>query len=926
MALKRITEVTVISSSEVTDSLHSFIEYDGAFYRITLQDFRSILVGDSIDDIEGMIAEEFSTSSTYAVGDLVRYNGSLYECTTAITTAGAWNGSKWLELDLATKVTTDKTLTVSNRPADAKKVGDEINALKEDLNAFNSYDILSNYTPKASTTSNGVTYTWTGNVCHVSGTSTGISQHNIIAEPNGTGGLIKGHKYSVKYTGIDVMLVLYFYTQSDYGGTQTRYILYNDGAFVVPNDVQSMIVRLRVNSGKTVDETVSPHILNSATNEELNIALNDLADTNKSDIDDLKNTGTVSGSGNPLLLRESSNSVFKQLEVSDNSNHTIKCFGKNLARPLNMSVTTMTRNGVTFTFDHDEGSIRVQSEGATADTVSGNFTTTINGQSSSYNYKLHVKESCYVTVSSNCKQLQAYVGDSGNVTMQVTHLLNGSNFAQRIKETNFTLHLSAGEDVGIRFYVRSGWSGDLTFYPQIEIGTHATAFEPVSYEWTTGTSNSVENAFALTGATGEKTVNGTVTTIIDVENKALSLNVSNLSVNQSIGNLSVGGYSYLTHLKFNKDTRIFMSGVPSDGSVKAIVFYIDENEQKEIDHADFGGGKFGTLSANVDYYYTLTVLAGADLDDFIVRPVISTGMYAIKAKDGITTLICDDDITITAAVSQRNAKESAINSNVLSNNFNALIGMRSDNALKRLKRATKPIITFTDDDTSSVALVTRYYNALHSVGAVGNYAVITDTMLANEGEKELLLSYEKQGFGCLYHCRAQGGAQASSPGACYLPRFRDMAAAEDNFVTGMRAMEESGFTAYKYWVAPYGVDDAEILTIPRRHGFNCLITMGQFGHISPANCDRWHIPRWHLSPAEYSARGLDSFKQVVDACVADYGWLIVVTHCNEWDDTTTMDTALANAAQYAKSAGMDIRNFPDAYEIFKPFFYTNEMF
>jgi hypothetical protein len=39
-----------------------------------------------------------------------------------------------------------------------------------------------------------------------------------------------------------------------------------------------------------------------------------------------------------------------------------------------------------------------------------------------------------------------------------------------------------------------------------------------------------------------------------------------------------------------------------------------------------------------------------------------------------------------------------------------------------------------------------------------------------------------------------------------------------------------------------------------------------------------------------------------------------------------MDTALADAAQYAMDAGMEVRNFPDAYEIFKPFFYMNELF
>jgi len=41
----------------------------------------------------GVIADEFSSSSTYALGDYVMYQGNLYECTTAITTAGAWTGN-----------------------------------------------------------------------------------------------------------------------------------------------------------------------------------------------------------------------------------------------------------------------------------------------------------------------------------------------------------------------------------------------------------------------------------------------------------------------------------------------------------------------------------------------------------------------------------------------------------------------------------------------------------------------------------------------------------------------------------------------------------------------------------------------------------------------------------------------------------------
>ena len=41
------------------------------------------------------IAQEYSSSATYAVGDYVFYNGALYRCITAITTAEAWTAAHW---------------------------------------------------------------------------------------------------------------------------------------------------------------------------------------------------------------------------------------------------------------------------------------------------------------------------------------------------------------------------------------------------------------------------------------------------------------------------------------------------------------------------------------------------------------------------------------------------------------------------------------------------------------------------------------------------------------------------------------------------------------------------------------------------------------------------------------------------------------
>ena len=48
-----------------------------------------------------VVADNYDATSTYALGDYVIYDGALYECTTAISTAEAWNSSHWTLKDVA---------------------------------------------------------------------------------------------------------------------------------------------------------------------------------------------------------------------------------------------------------------------------------------------------------------------------------------------------------------------------------------------------------------------------------------------------------------------------------------------------------------------------------------------------------------------------------------------------------------------------------------------------------------------------------------------------------------------------------------------------------------------------------------------------------------------------------------------------------
>ena len=57
---------------------------------------------------DAFITDEYDATSTYAIGDMVIHENALYVCSTAITTAEAWNSSHWTLTDIATAIGTVK--------------------------------------------------------------------------------------------------------------------------------------------------------------------------------------------------------------------------------------------------------------------------------------------------------------------------------------------------------------------------------------------------------------------------------------------------------------------------------------------------------------------------------------------------------------------------------------------------------------------------------------------------------------------------------------------------------------------------------------------------------------------------------------------------------------------------------------------------
>jgi len=170
----------------------------------------------------GAFADDYSSSSTYAVGDHVIYNGSYYVCNTAITTAEEWTAAHWTittvgeeieDLDgrkaeingyyedmtvgdaeqlVATVGVTDKVPYNFRTAGGSADIGDrEVDTLVGGTVAWNQ---IVNYDGLRSKSENNVTIVDNNDGSYtVSTTAQGASDNVYLS--NGTINVISGHKY-----------------------------------------------------------------------------------------------------------------------------------------------------------------------------------------------------------------------------------------------------------------------------------------------------------------------------------------------------------------------------------------------------------------------------------------------------------------------------------------------------------------------------------------------------------------------------------------------------------------------------------------------------------------------------------------------------------------------------------------------------------
>lgn len=161
---------------------------------------------------------------------------------------------------------------------------ERLDALEKWLSAYdsdlmlNAFDILKEMR-KTDTTSGGITFTWSGDRCRVTGTRSSTAFCNLYNNTKSMPDRIKAGDtiyVSFESTSQSIYLQAFFYTAS--GSSTSAYI--TETSYVsVPSGTVGMIIRILVDSnlsGKQIDETIGAiSFTNAPSNERLNVMIDE---------------------------------------------------------------------------------------------------------------------------------------------------------------------------------------------------------------------------------------------------------------------------------------------------------------------------------------------------------------------------------------------------------------------------------------------------------------------------------------------------------------------------------------------------------------------------------------------------------------------------------------------------------------------------
>ena len=173
------------------------------------------------------------------------------------------------------------------------------------------------------------------------------------------------------------------------------------------------------------------------------------------------------------LIANSDNAVLME-DVKDTI-HINKAVGQGTLKIGNSNIFEITEenktgNGVTYEYDSVAGDIKVSSAGATADGTEAVFTAQKSG-SVPCHFAFKAPKKMWLTFQSNPNEWMSF--DSG-VMYQIYR--NGKMIGYE-RGLGYSFLANKGDEYGFRIIVTKGWSGNIIFKPQLNIGKEALDYE-----------------------------------------------------------------------------------------------------------------------------------------------------------------------------------------------------------------------------------------------------------------------------------------------------------------------------------------------------------------------------------------------------------------------------------------------------------------
>lgn len=323
-------------------------------------------------------------------------------------------------------------------------VRQQVGLLKEDVTYlcnYKKYNYLRNYRSVHTWKHNGITFALQDDGSYdVSGTAAEDALFNFVLNTENMPDWIRnGEWIEIKNSSKIVNLVLWYYDENMkyITGPEIPGNYYSE----VPNNTESVILRLKVKKGESVNENVKVAIFRN-----------------------IKGKRLIANSDNAVLMEDVKDTIHINKAVGQG---TLKIGNSNI---FEITEENKTGNGVTYEYDSVAGDIKVSSAGATADGTEAVFTAQKSG-SVPCHFAFKAPKKMWLTFQSNPNEWMSF--DSG-VMYQIYR--NGKMIGYE-RGLGYSFLANKGDEYGFRIIVTKGWSGNIIFKPQLNIGKEALDYE-----------------------------------------------------------------------------------------------------------------------------------------------------------------------------------------------------------------------------------------------------------------------------------------------------------------------------------------------------------------------------------------------------------------------------------------------------------------